>query len=354
MKDSAFPFWLSRVTNGVFPEAVDAQGNDLGLPNRTMVQARMAYCLVKSVELELVKDGADLLKDTIKNLLILQKKNGSFPHSFESDLKVNEERSELYTQAFILFSLGHAYSIHQLSEYELAALRLLDYLEHDRKASFNGFTEFDEKGGPHFRSNPHMHLFEGLLIWAKVGKSKRWSEWTLKIFELFQAKFIQPDGLVAEYFNSSWEVEKDRGCFLWEPGHQYEWAWLLSEMDRVLGTDTKKMQDDLFARTERNGICPNRRVVFDLMDSSGQVLKKSSRYWPQSERLKAALRTSDSKSGALAADEAMELMLGYLTTPVAGLCFDHKTESGAFSANVARASFLYHIVNAMDEYIRYR
>ena len=340
---------------GGFYEALDMAGNSLDLPRRAMVHARQIYFFTVATSLGFcpMDKGKEVVRAGVKKALGYSLPSGAFFHSATADGKPVQEQSELYSQAFLLFGLAHAYSLLGGEELVERAKKLLHYLRKNRAAPGGGFTEI--LGGKNcFRSNPHMHLFEASIAWMKLSKDPAWAELAEELSQLCLQKFIDPaTGYLAEYFSQGWEIEKSQNGFVVEPGHHYEWCWLLGEYEKLSGKKISIARENLYQKAEHKGICPKRGVVFDEIWSDGSVKKSSSRYWPQCERIKAALSLPSSKDHQ-AADLSMELLLRYLKTPTPGLCFNQMLEDGSFSKEPPMASCYYHIINAQEEYLRLR
>jgi mannose-6-phosphate isomerase len=93
----------------------------------------------------------------------------------------------------------------------------------------------------------------------------------------------------------------------------------------------------------------NQVAVNALLDDFS-VHDPNARFWPQTERLKAALfaaqLTGEEQYWAMAAAAAATL-LPYLATPVAGLWLDVQLPSGELVDAPAPASTFYHLVGAI-------
>jgi mannose-6-phosphate isomerase len=104
----------------------------------------------------------------------------------------------------------------------------------------------------------------------------------------------------------------------------------------------------LIAIGEQSGV-HNQVAVNALLDDFS-VHDPNARFWPQTERLKAALLaarlTDDAKYWVMAAAAAATL-LPYLDTPVPGLWFDVQLPSGELVDSPAPASTFYHLVGAI-------
>jgi mannose-6-phosphate isomerase len=152
----------------------------------------------------------------------------------------------------------------------------------------------------------------------------------------------------------------EKNCFMFEPGHQYEWAWLLGRYQKLTGRDVSAARSRLFELSERNGICPSRKTAFDELWSDMRCKTATSRFWPQCERIKAAIQLgneatqSEREKFYRTADEAMSALFRFLETPKRGLWFDRCSTDFAFIDQPAKASSLYHIIGAMNEYLVYR
>jgi mannose-6-phosphate isomerase len=82
------------------------------------------------------------------------------------------------------------------------------------------------------------------------------------------------------------------------------------------------------------------------------IKNAGARLWPQTERLKAALRaasmTGDLKYWSIAQAAAASLRR-YLDTPVRGLWFDERKTDGTLVDSPVPASTFYHLVGAIAE-----
>ena len=92
-------------------------------------------------------------------------------------------------------------------------------------------------------------------------------------------------------------------------------------------------------------------AINELLDDFS-VRDGEARLWPQTERLKAAVRlaamTGDARYWSMAVQAARGLRR-YFDTAVPGLWFDRLTALGGFVAQPPRREALYHIVCAIDE-----
>ena len=60
----------------------------------------------------------------------------------------------------------------------------------------------------------------------------------MELGTLFRGRFLDPQtGALAEFFTDDWARAPGEAGRLVEPGHQFEWAWILSNLQRLCGVD---------------------------------------------------------------------------------------------------------------------
>ena len=120
-----------------------------------------------------------------------------------------------------------------------------------------------------------------------------------------------------------------------EPGHQFEWAWLLTRWGQVSGDARCATAAKRLYETGLRGIDTARGVAINALNDDFTVRDPAARLWPQTEWLKAACVLSDD------AVPPAKALARYLE-PAAW--WDVMTEAGAFQRQPAPASSFYHIV----------
>lgn len=362
-----YPLWLQNGidrNNGGFVESISFSGEPMEVPRRAMVQARQIYSFLTGAKLGCCpKESAALAVEQGTRYMVenFSLPSGGFMYSINPDGTPKSTNPDLYTQAFALFGLAQAYSLKPSSEIKERAKALVKYLNRERRVPGGGYTEIDEKGACSYKSNPHMHLFEAAVAWMQIDSAQEWKDLGHELITLCLNKFIDPTThVLGEYFDENWNHLKENGNFVYEPGHQYEWAWLMSLYQDLTGQDLKDVRHQLFLLAEKYGVSLTRKVVFDEMWSNYTPKTQSSRFWPQCERIKAAVRLGSEVSQdqqeqySKAADESLETLFKFFETPIIGLWFDVLSADDKFNASSAKASSLYHIVNAMEEYIKFK
>lgn len=357
LKEFVLPLWMDQGIdrrNGGFHESLNlSTGTPEMGPRRAMVQARQIYSLRVALALGIGSpdDVRPIIVTGAKNLVkTYQQPSGSFLHSVDASGQPHNSTPELYTQAFALFGLAHAFSVEPLPEFKNAALKLMEYLSRERKIAAGGFSEL-QNGAIVFQSNPHMHLFEAAIAWTEADTDLIWKSLAGETLDLCLNHFIDSQtGLLAEHFDSKWNILKEGERFFFEPGHQYEWSWLMGRYQNASGRDLTSVRLKLFENAEMAERHPIYKSVYDQVWSDFSVKSHTARFWPQCERIKCAAQLAHAAS----ATEAMQALLQYFETPVKGLWYDIREESGEFKSQPAKASSLYHIIGAIAEFEKLR
>jgi mannose/cellobiose epimerase-like protein (N-acyl-D-glucosamine 2-epimerase family) len=253
----------------------------------------------------------------------------------------------LYEQAFILLALAAVLDSDGDIEPQAAARaeRLAATIRHAFAHRDGGFSA--NLAGTSFLSDPLMHLFEASLAWLRADGGAPWRELASEVFDLFATRLYDPEGgRVFEVYDASWRPLPDAGDDRLEPGHQFEWAWLLSQWAELGGEGKAAAMAQRLYQTGRIGISPDTDLVVDALDDDLSVARASSRLWPQTERLRAALsleadpavRIREACSAAAAIDR-------YLLP--SGLWRDAPSGPQVALDHSAPASSFYHILGAI-------
>ena len=204
------------------------------------------------------------------------------------------------------------------------------------------------------RSNPHMHLFECAIAWTSVDPHGPWRELAGEIAALCRKRFVREDGALLEFFDADWRPV-DNGAAAIEPGHQFEWTWLLCNWERVSGQRCDDIYRRFYEIGETRGICPQRKVAIDGLTTTLEPAGPQARLWPQTEWLKSSLALAENAQGGdrdrfLAnARSAANALWRYLEGVQPGLWRDKMKADGSFIDEPAPASSFYHIVCAISE-----
>lgn len=350
---SALPLWatLGVDDDSGFREALDRQGRPVGDFRRARVQARQAYVYSTAGAMgwtgpwrRPVVEGLNRFEQT--NL----RPDGLYRTRVSQDGAPLEDTPWLYDQAFVLLAFAAAARAgvepERMTTRARALVAALDHLRVE-----GGWRE---AGAHPHQANAHMHLLEACLAWEAVEPTGPWRELADRIVALARQAFIDPEqGFLREFFEPSWAPADGPDGALIEPGHQFEWAWLLTRWARL-------RRDSWGGRAARRlyavglrGLDPVRGVVTDELNDDLTSRSARARLWPQTEWLKAALILAESAEGAdrdRLLEDARKALGGLrLYLEPSGLWRDKMEVSGRFVEEPAPASSLYHIVAAWQQ-----
>jgi mannose-6-phosphate isomerase len=358
--DTALPLWAERGVDpdGAFYELLDFAGRPIKDSNRRMrVQARQLYVFSEAA-LRGWLPGARGISDRGFDRMMAEcwSPDGQpgFLHTLTPDRAPLDTHRDAYDTAFGLFSLAWRYRLDGDARTKGLGLAVAEFLATDMAhPGGEGYLESLPPALPR-RSNPHMHLLEAFMAWAEISGDAVFFDGAARMLDLFRKYFYDPATTTyGEFFTDDWRPAPGAAGQSVEPGHHFEWTWLLSEAHRLGIADLRGEADALYDFALRNGLNAA-GFAMDEMDRAGEPLKTSGRVWCQNEMLKAhvAQARAGRAGAAQAAAEASDAFLdSYLATAVAGLWNDQLDAEGAVLAANVPASTLYHIQLAFRELI---
>ncbi|MDZ4390652.1 MAG: AGE family epimerase/isomerase [Gemmatimonadales bacterium] len=351
LKLTALPLWatLGVDAGGAFTEALDDEGEQVGDFRRARVQARQAYVYSLASTWEWGEGYAALVERGLARFEVTNRReDGLYRTQVTPAGMVLDETASLYDQAFVL--LATATAVEAGLDLERCRRTAADI-----HAALQGLIlpqgGWREPAGPEFQANAHMHLLEAALAWEALEPDGPWAGMADTVVGLARAHFVDDrDGFLREFFGADWRPAEGHAGQLVEPGHQFEWAWLLTRWGRLRGDPwALEAARRLFAVGER-GLDAARGVAIDELDETLQPRSSRARLWPQTEWLKAALILAEEAEGEErerlidSAGAAFRGLWRYLAPT--GLWHDKLGPDGMFETEPAPASSLYHIVAA--------
>jgi mannose-6-phosphate isomerase len=176
------------------------------------------------------------------------------------------------------------------------------------------------------------------------------------MFELFASRFFQSaSGVLGEYFDDELNPAAETAGRIVEPGHHYEWVWLLRWYERESGQPVQRYVDGLYGHADKYGCDPKGMIVDEaLIDGSHHLA--SHRTWPVTEAIKANVveaAAGRKQAGERAVTMANMLLEHFLTRQPAGGWIDRLDQHGRPATDFMPASTLYHIMCAIDELDRF-
>ena len=349
LREAAFPLWWNvgadRVRGG-FHEALNVDGEPRPGPRRARVQARQIYVYATAGEIgwdgpwrEAARHGADFYFGKYR------RSDGLFRTLIGLDGEVADDTPMLYDQAFTLLSSATMHRLDpgyvDLRAIALGVKRGLDTMR-------NRAGGFIENIAYPYQANAHMHLLEGALAWAEI-EGGVWDDMADELVEMAMRVFIDPKGrFLREFFDAQWRPVAGEEGRLIEPGHQFEWAWLLDRWGRARDRqDAVDMALSLY-QAGRRGVDEARNATLNELWDDFTVKDSIARFWPQTERLKAEMLFGREADQLKAANSLRR----YLETPRAGVWYDKMRPDGAFIEEPAPATSFYHILCSCLELLR--
>ena len=352
--DAAYPVWSTRGVDpaGGFHERLGMDGKPLAEPRRSRVNPRQAYCFAMAHSLGWRGDTAALVKHGLDYWMAKYRRpDGLYRTLVNADGSIRDDRALLYDQAFGLLAFNVSSVGDMCAHCEGQSFELLNLVLSHMKRQDAGFESGVPASLP-LQSNPHMHLFEAALAGCEVSSENSvWKPLADEIAELALTKFIDPaSGALREFFDAGWNPAPGIDGRIVEPGHQFEWAWLLLRWGGARNARARAAALKLIDIGERHGV-RNGLATNSLLDDFSPH-DAGARLWPQTERLKAAAiaarLTGEAKYFAMTVSAADGLMR-YLDTPIPGLWHDRIDAEGRVTDEPAPASSFYHLVAAVAE-----
>lgn len=348
----ALPLWTSLGVDdlGRFAEVLDAEGRDVANFKRARVPARQIYVLATAGRLGWRGRWRSALEQGLDRFWAdFARPEGDVRARVSSDGHPLDDEPYLYDQAFALLALASAKGAgvqpHICAE---RAERLRLRLD-DRRVVAGGWRE---SGDRPFQANAHMHLLEASLAWESLEPDGPWRVMADEIVALALGRFIDPEtGALHEFFTGDWNGPPSGEAPVVEPGHQFEWAWLLvrharSRDDAASLAAARRLYD-----CGVRGVWADLGVACDEVSADLVTVSDRARLWPQTEWLKAALILNSAvpDEPSYRADEARarKALARYLTAD--GRWRDKLSADGRFVQEPAPASSFYHIMAAFEQ-----
>ncbi len=365
LHEACFPLWSEAGVSpsGPFRETLtlDHRAQDTDL-TRVRVQARQTYVFTESLRQGWQPVQARRLVERGVGILTTQalRPDGLAGRSLHADGSgLSDDTVDLNDCAFVLFALARAYDVLGPTGpgAEMAAagaqrvFGAIDTLLKD--AAAGGFAE--TLPAPAIRlQNPHMHLLEAALaLHAAHLPDCDARALAASILLLFDTHFTAgPGGLLGEAFTADWHGPAPGSADNVEPGHQFEWVWLLLHAES-LGLSVQRAAPETLHRFALSTLDADGRAILSI-SRAGVPHDATARTWSQTEALKAHLaRLEATGEGRFAeyAVSAFDVLMDQFLTPDGGWR-DHLAADGTCLAKDMPASTGYHVVLAFSELMR--
>ncbi len=361
--ERTLPFWQLHGTDreaGGFHEQLDLDCRpNSSSGKRLVVQARQIYVYARASHAGLLDGALECARHGFEFLLAHYLTENGWRHSVHRDGTSLDNRRDLYDQAFAIFALAWWFRASGEEKALDLAERTLDFLERTLADYANGgFGEGLDADGQVLqqprRQNPHMHLLEALMALHDATGEVAYLKRAEALVTLAKDRFVV-DGSLREYFAADLKPLPSAAGRVVEPGHHFEWVWLLYRYAELAGpgSDVTALADQLYRFAVDHGSQPRTGGVIDEIDCAGKPTKASRRVWPQTEALKAhaarAALAGDFEAGTRLNAMLATLRRDHLAAPAVGAWREHLDLNGKSIMNSMPASTLYHLAFACSE-----
>ncbi|MFJ4145812.1 AGE family epimerase/isomerase [Pseudomonas sp. NPDC089734] len=262
--------------------------------------------------------------------------HGGWFYSIDPQGRPQDRRKDLYTHAFIIFACAHYWARvkEPLAESVLnAALKVVAERFADGAGLYEASLEEDWStlgSGP--LQNPLMHLAEAFLATLSVRPDPETQAALDGLVVHMQRRFIDPaTGVMLEK-----PLEAVDNWY--EPGHQFEWFFLLQSSPDLHNTPLYASLDRAFVLAETQGIDQETGAVSAMLTLDGEIRDGTQRIWAQAEYLRALAVRPESKGDL--SNQMMALQQRFLHAGGWHECLD---ANGQVSRNDMPSTTPYHL-----------
>ncbi len=218
--------------------------------------------------------------------------HGGWFFSLGDDGKPADATKDLYGHAFVMFGLAHYASIFAKREAldwarrtnEKVKTRLMLPQGWGAQAATREWSLLDTA----LEQNPHMHLLEAYLSLHAASGDPAYLRDAQRMVAVYTERLRSFDGAkVLEHFDVRGEPLADKGRLI-QPGHLYEWYWLLNEYADSAGLVLYSTSSTpLIAWADKYGVDDLHGGIYFQVDVDGQTVSDRKRIWPVTECIKA-------------------------------------------------------------------
>ena len=347
----ALPLWSTAGFDGEtasFVERLALDGSpQLDVPRRLMVQARQVHAFATAARNGWLAGGEELALRAGETMIARYHARGGtegWAFSVDRSGAVVDGRRDLYAHAFVLLALSALVRIDAKPRYCELVHRTMAFLDREMAHPAGGYVEQWPVAVLPRRQNPHMHLLEAFLSLQETAGCGDFRARIATMVDLTDRHFCPADRSdLREYYDDDWTAV---GEPRFEPGHHFEWVWLLT---RYAGSSGIAVEDriDRLMRTALRGVDARGRVV-EHVGVDGTAAP-TCRLWAAMEAAKAfatpqgrAVRPTG-MSDALAAG-----WHAFCRPSFPGGWWDRVATTGVMLDAYIPASSLYHICTALE------
>jgi len=357
MFDQALPLWGTRGVDtqfGGFFEELGSDGAPTACPyKRVRTMCRQVYVFSHASVLgwpggeELSRRGFEFL------LANARLADGGWARRLSRSGQAIDSTCDLYDLAFVIFASAWRYRASGDPVARQSAHATINFIRNNMRAPGGGFWSALPGVGPRLQ-NPHMHLTEACLSAFEATGEEIYIDTAEEVITLFHTHLFDGRSL-GERFSEDWS--REAGDI--EPGHHFEWAWILGQHQKVAraqtASSTRAAVFALISLGEQHGVDPTSQAVYDALAQDGSPTRTSSRIWPNTERIKAHLAAFEltQQSRAEQVGGSLQLIFNrYFASSIGGLWIDQFDSKGRPLTDAVPSSCVYHLFLAFSELLR--
>jgi mannose/cellobiose epimerase-like protein (N-acyl-D-glucosamine 2-epimerase family) len=350
VQKEALPLWATCGTDpkGGFWESLNLDATPAADSlRRVRIQARQTYVYAHASHLGWYEGAAKASNHGWAYLTQQGMQGGDkgCAHLLNPDGSLHDGSRDTYAQAFLILASAWRWRAFK----DEAALRILEetmgFLQQDLRAHNGGWLEGAPASLPR-RQNAHMHLFEAFLAAYEATENETYLNLAASVFDLFERHFFDHETeILHEYFTQDWQVAPQSEEAI-EPGHMFEWCWLLYWFEKYQPGKAAHYAEKLFRKARQIGFNQGTGLIVNKATTEGRITDNQSRLWPQAEFIKASIsRFSHGHDNAdIDATQMIDLIFQYyLNTPTIGGWHDLRDTEGTLISATMPASTFYHL-----------
>ncbi|WP_323118961.1 AGE family epimerase/isomerase [Burkholderia alba] len=228
-------------------------------------------------------------------------RHGGWFYSIDAQGAPLDRTKDLYTHAFVVFACAEYFAAFGNRDAKTVASHTASLIE-TRFARQPGNALLDAARSENFSQtaegplqNPLMHLTEGWLAAGRAFNDAAYDAALLRTAQAVERTFVDPGtGCIAELPLGSTGNR-------FEPGHQFEWFYLVSAAGaRLAGTGLPQALARAYTFAQRHGVDAQTGGVCAATDAHGACIDGTQRIWAQTEYLRALATHVGTGADALA------------------------------------------------------
>ncbi|NLQ16504.1 phosphoheptose isomerase [Marinomonas sp. M1K-6] len=256
---------------------------------RLLTQCRQLYTFSHACQIKNAPEWQAMLTPLFNFITSRYFINERWIFSLNDDLSIKDQQSDAYALAFVLLSFSHYYQLTKDDRALVFMKKTHLFLLDNMQAQSGGFYEsYPVDENQIRRQNPHMHLLEGYVAAFEATQDDDYKEAIQSLLSLALEHFYhQETKTLREFFSADWQLDPKIGHQV-EPGHHFEWVWLLYRANKIVpNADHTDLAQQLWLTATRHGLAENGGIYNQIDGNSYQAIDKEKRIWPITEYLKA-------------------------------------------------------------------